>query len=67
MRSRSVTVLAVVSAALVSGGWLMHRGFDSRGDAVDGARLFDDVKQLLDDAKEEVLLCSAAEQTVLLV
>jgi carboxyl-terminal processing protease len=45
MRSRSVTVLAVLSAALVSGGWLMHRGFDSRSEAVDGARLFDDVKR----------------------
>ena len=45
MRSRSVTVLAVLSAALVSGGWLMHRGFDSPRESVDGARLFDDVKR----------------------
>jgi carboxyl-terminal processing protease len=46
MRSRSDTVLAVLSAVLVSGGWLMHRGIDSSGAAaVDGARLFDAVIQ----------------------
>jgi carboxyl-terminal processing protease len=43
MRSRSVTALAVLSAALVSGGWLLHRGIDTRSGAVDGARLFDNV------------------------
>ena len=45
MRSRSITVLAVLSAALVSGGWLLHRGFDPRPGAVDGARLFDEVRR----------------------
>ena len=45
MRSRSVTVLAVLSAALVSGGWLLHRGIDSAEGSVDGTRLFDDVKR----------------------
>lgn len=43
MRSRSVSALAVLSAALVSGGWLLHRGIDPRAGAVDGARLFDNV------------------------
>jgi carboxyl-terminal processing protease len=45
MRSRAVVAAAVLSSALVSGGWLMERGTSSHGrlDAAGGARLFDDV------------------------
>jgi len=45
MRSRGVVAAAVLSSALVSGGWLMERGATGRGalDAAAGARLFDDV------------------------
>ena len=45
MRSRGVVAAAVLSSALVSGGWLMERGSTSPGrlDAAGGARLFDDV------------------------
>ena len=48
MRSRTITVLAVLGAALVSGGWLLHRGLGDRPDAADGARLFDSVMQHVD-------------------
>jgi carboxyl-terminal processing protease len=46
MRSRAVVVVAVFSAALVSGGWLMQAGSDgaSRSNA-SRARLFDEVLQ----------------------
>ncbi len=44
MRSRAVVVASVLGAALVSGGWLMQRGFSAGGaSAFERARLFDDV------------------------
>jgi carboxyl-terminal processing protease len=45
MRSRGVVAAAVLSSALVSGGWLMERGTTSRGplDAAASARVFDEV------------------------
>ena len=45
MRSRGVVAAAVLSSALVSGGWLMERGATGRSalDAAAGARLFDEV------------------------
>lgn len=44
MRSRAVVVASVLGAALVSGGWLMQRGFSDGGaSAFERARLFDDV------------------------
>ena len=45
MRSRGVVAAAVLSSALVSGGWLMERGATSGSslDAAGGARLFDEV------------------------
>ena len=44
MRSRAIVVASALSAALVSGGWLMQRGFHARAaSAGGGARLFDDV------------------------
>jgi carboxyl-terminal processing protease len=43
MRSRAVVVMAVLSAALVTGGWLMERGIRGAGAPADGAHLFDDV------------------------
>ncbi|MFN2564829.1 MAG: S41 family peptidase [Gemmatimonadaceae bacterium] len=44
MRSRAVLVSLVLSSALVSGGWLMQMGFDSRTPHVyERARLFDQV------------------------
>jgi carboxyl-terminal processing protease len=45
MKSRGIVAAAVLSSALVSGGWLMERGSTTRGplDAAAGARLFEDV------------------------
>jgi carboxyl-terminal processing protease len=45
MRSRGVVAAAVLSSALVSGGWLMERGATGHGrlDAAAGAHLFDEV------------------------
>ena len=45
MRSRAIVVAAVLSSALVSGGWLMEREGGARAplDASAGARLFDEV------------------------
>ena len=45
MRSRGVVAAAVLSSALVSGGWFMERGATGRSalDAAGGARLFDEV------------------------
>src|SRR5690349_5897464 len=45
MRSRAIVVAAVLSSALVSGGWLMEREVGPRAplDANAGARLFDEV------------------------
>src|SRR5919107_223619 len=48
MRYRTIPVLAVLGAALVSGGGLLHRGLGDRPDAADGARLFDSVLQHVD-------------------
>ncbi|HET7457904.1 MAG TPA: S41 family peptidase [Gemmatimonadaceae bacterium] len=48
MRSRTITVLAVLGAALVSGGWLLHSGLGNRPGPADGARLFDSVLQHID-------------------
>src|SRR4051812_4114697 len=45
MRSRAIAAAAVLSAALVSGGWLMQRGSRGVHDAAARARLFDDVLQ----------------------
>ena len=44
MRSRALIVVAVLSGALVSGGWLMQAGFDGAGSGGGTrARLFDEV------------------------
>src|SRR5439155_8773141 len=44
MRSRALIVVAVLSAAVVSGGWLMQAGFDGAGSGGGTrARLFDEV------------------------
>jgi carboxyl-terminal processing protease len=45
MRSRGLVAAAVLSSALVSGGWLMEHGTIERAplDAAGGARLFDEV------------------------
>src|SRR5918999_2514514 len=44
MQSKAVLVTSVLSAALVSGGWLMQRGFNDRAPHVyQRARLFDQV------------------------
>ena len=48
MKSRGIVVTAVLSSALVSGGWLMERGGGTAPrDAKAQARLFDDVLQHL--------------------
>jgi carboxyl-terminal processing protease len=43
MRYRAFVALAVLSAALVTGGWFLHRGLDGTDGRVNGARLFDQV------------------------
>ena len=44
MRSRGIVGLAALSAALVTGGWLVGRGLQGQGaGATNGARLFDQV------------------------
>ncbi|MDQ6828053.1 MAG: S41 family peptidase [Gemmatimonadota bacterium] len=43
MRSRAIVTLAVLAAALVSGGWLLERGFSRGGSEVTRAHLFDQV------------------------
>ena len=43
MRSRAIVVMAVLSAALVTGGWLVERGLAAGPTAREGARLFDNV------------------------
>ena len=46
MRSRAVLAVAVLSGALVSGGWLMQMGFSGRAPHVyERARLFDEVME----------------------
>ena len=48
MKSRAIVAAAVLSSALVSGGWLMERGGrDAPRDARSQARLFDEVLQHL--------------------
>ena len=47
MRSRAIVVLGVLSSALVTGGWLVERGFRG-GSTVGGARLFDEVMTHID-------------------
>jgi carboxyl-terminal processing protease len=43
MRSRAVVVLAVLSSSVVTGGWLLQRGFMGGGNPANSAKLFDDV------------------------
>jgi len=43
MQSRAFVVATALSAALVSGGWFLQRGFHGGRGAADGARLYDDV------------------------
>lgn len=43
MRSRAIVVASALSAALVTGGWLMERGLHAGDSVYDRARLFDDV------------------------
>jgi carboxyl-terminal processing protease len=46
MRSRGIVVLAALSAALVTGGWLVGRGLQGQGAApADGPRLFEQVAE----------------------
>src|SRR3954469_13519715 len=48
MKARAIVAIAVLSCAIVSGGWLVQRGLVTTGQAspsrkVDGARLFSQV------------------------
>lgn len=43
MRSRGIVVMAILAAALVSGGWLLQRGTNGTIGEVDRVRLFDEV------------------------
>jgi carboxyl-terminal processing protease len=43
MRSRAIVVAAVLSSAVVTGGWLLQHGFSGAGGTVSRARLFDEV------------------------
>jgi carboxyl-terminal processing protease len=43
MRTRALVVLGALSAAIVSGGWLLQHGLASQQAQVDGVRLFDAV------------------------
>jgi carboxyl-terminal processing protease len=46
MRSRAIVVLAALSAALITGGWLVGHGLEGQGPtAANGARLFEQVAQ----------------------
>jgi len=45
MESRAMVVGTVLGGALVSGGWLMQHGFGAPASPVDGARLFEQVRQ----------------------
>jgi carboxyl-terminal processing protease len=46
MRSRGIVVLAALSAALVTGGWLVGRGLQGQGPSnIDGPRLFEQVAE----------------------
>src|SRR5258708_13178390 len=45
MRSRAIVVAAVLSSALVTGGWLIERAPASSRDAASRARLFEQVLQ----------------------
>lgn len=56
MKSRALLAAAVLSTALVSGGWLVERGLiGSRGNSSDGARLFDEVMQYVSNAYVDTL------------
>lgn len=56
MKSRALLAAAVLSTALVSGGWLVERGLiGSRGSTTDGARLFDEVMQYVSNAYVDTL------------
>jgi carboxyl-terminal processing protease len=66
MRSRAIVVLAVLSSAVVTGGWLLQRGFTGHGGSVARARLFDEVMARLehnyvDSIGERELYVRAAE------
>ena len=45
MRSKVVIIAGAISAACVTGGWLVHRGAGGAGGTLDGAVLFDNVMQ----------------------
>lgn len=67
MKARAVVAIAVLSCAIVSGGWLVQRGLvissGSSGDAtskVDGARLFSQVLERV----EQMYVDSAAVQDI---
>ncbi len=66
MRSRAIVTLAVLAAALVSGGWLLERGFTRRGSEVTRARLFDQVfahvqRDYVDTLGEDSIYAKATE------
>ena len=59
MRSRALIVTLVLCTALASGGWLMERGLRGSVSPGAGARLFDRVKTLVEDAYVDPLSDSA--------
>ncbi|HET9424735.1 MAG TPA: S41 family peptidase [Gemmatimonadaceae bacterium] len=63
MKARAIVTVAVLSCAIVSGGWLVQRGLISTGHTamsarVDGARLFE---QVLERVQQEYVDSSAAQ------
>ncbi|MEP7343716.1 MAG: S41 family peptidase [Gemmatimonadaceae bacterium] len=44
MRTKAAIIVGVLGTAFVSGGWLLQRGLSTHGTRVDGARLFNDVR-----------------------
>src|SRR5713226_4516857 len=66
MRSRAVVVLAILSAAVITGGGLLQRGFSGTEGSASRARLFDEVRARLqhdyvDSLPDSVLYARAVE------
>ena len=70
MRSRAIVTAAVLSSALVSGGWLMERGgVGAPRDAASQARLFEEVllhvrRDYVDDLSDSALYRRAAQGVI---
>src|SRR4029453_15096340 len=67
MRSRAILAVAVLSSALISGGWFVQRGLvgvasgrsGAGGSRVSGSRLFDQVKERIERDYVDTLSDSA--------